>query len=122
MQALFKILLSALLIFGISELAKRSSLLGALLASLPLTSLLAIIWLYRETGNVRRIADLAGGMFWLVLPSLSFSSCSRRSFSAGKSLSRGRWRSPAAQRRASMACGFSPCAVSDLLLKNRLAP
>lgn len=91
MQAALKILISARFIYGISELAKRRSLLGALLASLPLTSLLAIIWLYRETGDVRRIADLSSGIFWLVLPRSSFSFCSRRCFCAGNSDSRGRW-------------------------------
>ena len=67
-----KALITAILVIGISELAKRSSLAGALLASLPLTSLLALIWLYRDTGDVLQAADLARGIFWLVLPSLAF--------------------------------------------------
>lgn len=65
-----KVALSAVLIVAISELAKRSSLLGALLASLPITSLLAFIWLYRETQSVTKVAELSSGIFWLVLPSL----------------------------------------------------
>lgn len=43
-----KILLSSLIIVAVSEIAKRSTMLGALLASLPLTSLLALsgyIWI-----------------------------------------------------------------------------
>ncbi|MEO5722098.1 MAG: DUF3147 family protein, partial [Chthoniobacterales bacterium] len=62
-----KTLVSALIVVGISEIARRSSVLGALLASLPLTSLLAFIWLYRDTGDVTKIAALSTGIFWLVL-------------------------------------------------------
>jgi hypothetical protein len=65
-----KVAISAILIVVISELGKRSSLLGALLASLPLTSLLAFVWLYRDTHSVEKVAALSTGIFWLVLPSL----------------------------------------------------
>jgi hypothetical protein len=67
-----KFVVTALLVVAISELARRSTLAGALLASLPLTSLLALIWLYRDTGDAAQAADLARGIFWLVLPSLAF--------------------------------------------------
>jgi hypothetical protein len=67
-----KFLLTAVIVVAISELGKRSTLAGALLASLPLTSLLALIWLYRDTGDAAQAADLARGIFWLVLPSLAF--------------------------------------------------
>ena len=67
-----KVLLTALIVVAVSELAKRSTLAGALLASLPLTSLLALIWLYRDTADAMQAADLARGIFWLVLPSLAF--------------------------------------------------
>jgi hypothetical protein len=70
MQSILKILISALLIYGISELSKRSTLFGAMLASLPLTSLLAMIWLYWDTQDAKRVADLSTGILWLVLPSL----------------------------------------------------
>jgi hypothetical protein len=65
-----KILLSSLVIVAVSEIAKRSTLLGALLASLPLTSLLAFVWLYVDTGDVQKVAGLSSDIFWLVLPSL----------------------------------------------------
>ncbi|HUX90063.1 MAG TPA: DUF3147 family protein [Gallionellaceae bacterium] len=65
-----KILLSSLIIVAVSEIAKRSSMLGALLASLPLTSLLAFVWLYLDTGDVQKVASLSSDIFWLVLPSL----------------------------------------------------
>jgi hypothetical protein len=67
-----KLVVTALLVVAISELARRSTLAGALLASLPLTSLLALIWLYRDTGDAAQAAALARGIFWLVLPSLAF--------------------------------------------------
>ncbi|HKE48520.1 MAG TPA: DUF3147 family protein [Rhodanobacteraceae bacterium] len=67
-----KVLLTAIIVVAVSELAKRSTLAGALLASLPLTSLLALIWLYLDTGSATQAADLARGIFWLVLPSLAF--------------------------------------------------
>lgn len=66
-----KVFISALVIAGISEVAKRSSFLAAVLASLPLTSLLAFLWLYRETADVGRIAELSYQIFWLVIPSLA---------------------------------------------------
>lgn len=67
-----KLFTSAALIVAISELAKRSGWLGGLLASLPTISLLAIVWLYVDTRDVEKIASLSTGIFWLVLPSLSF--------------------------------------------------
>ncbi len=69
---LFKILITAILVVAISEIGKRSTLAGALLASIPLTSLLALVWLYRDTGDAMQAANLASGIFWLVLPSLLF--------------------------------------------------
>ena len=69
-QTLVKVLVTAVVVVAISELAKRSSLWGALLASLPLTSVLAFVWLYLDTRDSTRVADLAQGIFWLVLPSL----------------------------------------------------
>ncbi len=65
-----KVLLTAILVVAISEVAKRSSALGAVIASLPLTSLLAFIWLYGETGDTAKIAQLSSSIFWYVLPSL----------------------------------------------------
>ncbi|MEW6561628.1 MAG: DUF3147 family protein [Pseudomonadota bacterium] len=65
-----KVAISALLIVAISEVAKRSTGLAALLAALPLTSLLAFIWLHLEAAPPERIAALSGQIFWLVLPSL----------------------------------------------------
>ena len=65
-----KVALTAVVVVLIAELGKRSSFWGALLASLPLTSLLAFVWLYVDTGDSARVASLSTGIFWLVLPSL----------------------------------------------------
>jgi hypothetical protein len=70
LQYTIKVLITAVVVVAVSELGKRSSFLGALLASLPLTSLLAFVWLYRGTGNVEAVASLSHGIFWLVLASL----------------------------------------------------
>ena len=67
---LIKIACTTGLIVGISEIAKRSSLFGALLASVPLISVLALMWLYIDTGDTEKVCALARSVFWLVLPSL----------------------------------------------------
>lgn len=69
---IIKIIITSLLIVAISELSKRNSLIGALLASLPLISVLAMFWLYLDTKDVGKVADLATSVFWLVIPSLIF--------------------------------------------------
>ncbi|WP_424373452.1 DUF3147 family protein [Methylocystis silviterrae] len=67
-----KAIVSALVIVAISESAKRSMGFAALVASLPLTSLLAFIWLRLEGTQPQKIADLSGQIFWLIIPSLLF--------------------------------------------------
>jgi hypothetical protein len=67
---LVKAALSGLIIAIVSEVARRSAGFGALIASLPLVSLLAIIWLWRDTKDLPRIAAHAEATFWYVLPSL----------------------------------------------------
>lgn len=65
-----KAILSGLLIALISEIARRSPGVAALVASLPLVSIIAMIWLWRDTGDTARIAIHAEATFWYVLPSL----------------------------------------------------
>ncbi len=67
---LIKIAITTALVVVIAEIAKRSTFVGALVASLPLISILAIIWLYIETNNVDKIIALSYSIFWLVIPSL----------------------------------------------------
>ena len=69
---ILKVLISALVIVAVTELSKRGGTFwGGVLASLPLTSLLAFFWLYGETRDLARIASLSWSIFWLVLPSLT---------------------------------------------------
>jgi hypothetical protein len=68
---LLKFGLSAAALVAVSEIAKRSSVWAALVASLPLTSLLAFIWLYLDTRDTQKVAALSSGIFWLVIPSLA---------------------------------------------------
>ena len=65
-----KAVISGVLIIAASEIAKRNPTYGSLILSLPLISILAFVWLWRDTGDNERIASLAEGTFWLVLPTL----------------------------------------------------
>ena len=65
-----KAALSGILIAIISEVAKRYPGFGALIASLPLVSLLAMIWLWNERRDVENMAAHVEATFWFVLPSL----------------------------------------------------
>ncbi len=66
-----KVLLTAGLIVLVSEVVKRSGMLGALLASVPLTSLAVMIWLYVESGDEQKVSVFSLNVFWLVIPSLA---------------------------------------------------
>ncbi len=67
---IIKCALSGVIIAVVSEVAKRSPAFGALIVSLPLLSLLGILWLWRDTADAERIASHAEATFWYVLPSL----------------------------------------------------
>jgi len=65
-----KALISGMIVAAVSEIAKRYPGFGGLVASLPLISLLGMIWLWRDTRDPVRMASHAEGTFWFVLPSL----------------------------------------------------
>lgn len=67
---LLKAALSGIIIAIVSEVARRAPGLGALIASLPLISVLGMIWLWRDTEDTARMAEHAYATFWFVLPSL----------------------------------------------------
>lgn len=69
---ILKVFVSALIIVLVSEIAKRNSGIAALIAAVPLTSLLAIIWLHIDGSESMQIAGLSEQIFWLVMPSLLF--------------------------------------------------
>jgi hypothetical protein len=65
-----KYAITALLVVLISEVAKRSDKLGALIAALPMVTVLAMIWLYLEGQPAEKISNHALYTFWYVLPTL----------------------------------------------------
>jgi hypothetical protein len=68
---LLKIVITTIFIVLISEIAKRSTFVGAILASVPLISVLAMTWLYIDTKDVTKVSSLSISVFWLVIPSLA---------------------------------------------------
>ena len=67
---LTKAAVSGLLVALISTIARRYPGWGGLVASLPLVSVLAMLWLYGETRDPERVAALAMSTFWFFLPSM----------------------------------------------------
>jgi F0F1-type ATP synthase assembly protein I len=69
---LVKIIVSALIIAGISELAKKLPSLGGLIAAMPLTTLLALIWLYAETGDYQLAHTFTRSVLFAIIPTVFF--------------------------------------------------
>lgn len=69
---LIKTFITAILVVTVAEIAKRSSLLAGLIVSIPLTTFLALIWLYWETKDVEKIINLSQSTFLMIIPSCSF--------------------------------------------------
>jgi len=70
LQTIIKAAISGVLVMIVAETSKRSPAFGALVASLPLISILAVIWLWNDTGDTARVADHLEATFFYVLPSL----------------------------------------------------
>ncbi len=67
---IFKALISGIIIAIVSEVAKRAPGFGALIASLPLISVMGMMWLWRDKPDPVLMAEHATATFWFVLPSL----------------------------------------------------
>ena len=67
-----KVLLTSVLIVTISEVGKRNSIMAAVYASLPLTTLLAMIWLYIDTYDTQKVSSLSWNVLIAVIPSHIF--------------------------------------------------
>ncbi|WJG09208.1 DUF3147 family protein [Aliiglaciecola sp. LCG003] len=65
-----KYLFTAAIVVAVSEIAKRSDKLGALLVALPLVTILTMVWLYIEKQPIEKIANHAWYTFWYVVPTL----------------------------------------------------
>ena len=70
LQLVVKAVISGVLIAAAAETAKRAPGIGALIASLPLVAVLAMIWLWREKADPQVVAAFSTATFWYVLPSL----------------------------------------------------
>ena len=66
-----KLVITALLIVLISEIAKRNSLMGAMLAAIPLVSILAMIWMYIDTNDSKSAVEFSNSIVWLIAPSMT---------------------------------------------------
>ena len=65
-----KAALSGIIVAAVSEIARRYPSWGGLVASLPLTSLLAMLWLYRDSHEPERVAELSLSTIWFIVPSV----------------------------------------------------
>ena len=72
MYLLLKTLISAIIIVAVSEIAKRYTWTAAIIVSLPLTSLLAFVWLYWDTKDTQKVIDLSYSTIIMSLPSFVF--------------------------------------------------
>ena len=67
---ILKLIISSGIITLVSEISKKSSLIGGIIASIPLISVLSMIWLYIDSRDIEKIKNLSTSIFWMVLPSL----------------------------------------------------
>ena len=65
-----KYLITAAVVVAVSEVAKRSDRIGALIAALPLVTVLALIWMHVEGQTQEKLANHAWYTFWFVVPTL----------------------------------------------------
>lgn len=69
-SALVKILLSGVIVYTASEVAQKSTMMGALIISIPFSSILALTFLYHDSQDTNQVAQMAQDILWLVLPSV----------------------------------------------------
>ena len=67
-----KVFISSAIIVLVSEVAKKDNIIGGLIASIPIVSVLSIIWLYIDTNDIDKVKALANGILWMIFPSISF--------------------------------------------------
>lgn len=71
-RLIIKVLLTSILIVTIAEVGKRNSIMAAVYASLPLTTLLAMVWLYLDTYDTQKVSTLSWNVLIAVIPSHVF--------------------------------------------------
>ena len=70
-QFLIKLLISSGIIIIVSEISKKDTLMGGIIVSIPLVSVLSMVWLYLETKIVENVSALSTSILWLIIPSLT---------------------------------------------------
>ena len=70
MYIILKTLISAIIIVAVSEIAKRYTWTAAIIVSLPLTSLLAFVWLYWDTKDSQKVIELSYSTLVMTVPSI----------------------------------------------------
>ncbi len=69
---IIKVILTSVLIVTVSEVGKRNSIMAAIYASLPLTTLLAMVWLYIDTKDLQKVTSLSWNVLIAIVPSYAF--------------------------------------------------
>ena len=69
--SILKVLITAIVIVCAAEVAKRSSLLAGLIVSMPLITVLTLVWLYWDTKDIKQVSDLTNNTLLMILPSLT---------------------------------------------------
>jgi hypothetical protein len=72
---IIKAAVSGIIVMIVSEVGLRNPGISGLIASVPLISILAFIWLWRDTSDPERIAAQAEATFWYIFPSIPMFSC-----------------------------------------------
>lgn len=73
MQFLIKLLLTNIIIIVCARIGSKHPSLGGLIATMPLTSLLVLIWLYSDNpGNHRLMTGYVRGVLWGIIPTILF--------------------------------------------------
>jgi uncharacterized membrane protein (GlpM family) len=71
LQTVIKLFISSGVIVLVSEIAKKNTYLGGLIASIPLVSVLSMIWLYIDTKDIESVRNLSNSILWMIIPSIS---------------------------------------------------
>ena len=69
---IIKLIITSLVIVIVSEVSKRSTFIGAIIISIPLTSLIAFTWLYIDTKDYQKVISLSYATLLLTIPSFAF--------------------------------------------------
>ena len=71
-MAIIKILASGIIIWLVGEFGKKSGKLGGLILSLPITSLIALFWLWIETQDASKVSSVSKETLIFIIPSFVF--------------------------------------------------